>query len=194
VSCAGLFLLGAGAALFVIYIITRLWLLDQLGRRLARKDHEEGQGRQGPRREALLMALVEACRCVASRFEYRRDKFGIWRVMRGRPMRGDCEDFSLTVMHCYYRGWLPMLKAIWRREAKVWTVTAANGRHAVGQIGNLFFDNWTKRPLHEGLFYDETGHKPDKAYHPLYVYWRLTGWVGRVIAALAPVGLLIAAM
>jgi hypothetical protein len=138
------------------------------------------------------MDLVGACQYVASRYEYRCDKLGVWRIMRGNPMRGDCEDFALTVMHRYYRGWLPMLKALWTREAKVWTVTATGGRHAVGQIGNLYFDNWTLRPLHEGPFYDETGHHPNKAYHPAYIYWRLTGWVGRVIAVLAPVGLLLA--
>jgi hypothetical protein len=42
VICAALFLAGAGAALVVIYITARLWLIDQLGRRLTRKGHEEG--------------------------------------------------------------------------------------------------------------------------------------------------------
>jgi hypothetical protein len=187
--CAALFLAGAGAAVLVIYVIGQLWLLDQLGRRV-RRSYEEGQRRQGPRRETMLMDLVQACKHVADRFQYKPDRFGIWRVMRGNPMKGDCEDFSLTVMHRHFGGWLPMLKAIWCRDAKIWTVRASNGRHAVGQIGDLYFDNWTLRPLREGPFFDETGHRPTKAYHPIYIYWRLTGWFGRVLLAGAPVAAL----
>lgn len=125
------------------------------------------------------MSLSKICNDVGEVFQYKKDGFfPIWRVMKGNPLRGDCEDFSLTVMHRFYGGYKGMLTALWRGHAKVHTVRAVNGKHAVGEINGKFFDNWTKVPLPLDEFIKQTGHKFTKAYHPLYVYWRLTGYFG----------------
>ena len=132
------------------------------------------------------MSLAEACRYVHERYEYQKDRFGRWRVMSGDKLEGDCEDVVLTVMHRHFGGWRKMLRALWSGRAKVWTCLAktssgGTGHHAVGQIGELWFDNWTHRPLHRDQFLAETGHKLNKAYHPLYVFMRLTGWLPHVV-------------
>lgn len=125
------------------------------------------------------MNLSEACHSVAKQFQYKKDgSFGRWSVLKKEPLEGDCEDFSLTVLYRYYGGFKPMLKDLWKRHAKIHTVQASNGKHAVGEVSGQFFDNWTLRPMLKDEFVKETSHKFNKAYHPLYVFWKLTGYWG----------------
>ncbi len=137
--------------------------------------------------------LADVHAAVAAKFEYRADgRVGIWRVMSGDVLRGDCEDYALTVMHRYYGGWLGMLRAIWRGEAKLWTGDSANGnKHAMGEIGGQWFDNWTAErqqpPMTRDAFIAATGHAPRKVYPPLLVTLRMLGW-GFYALPLIPLG------
>jgi hypothetical protein len=50
-----------------------------------------------------------------------------------------------------------------------------NGGHAVANVGNLWFDNWTKEALPKDEFFDRTKHKkwfmyPMPLMVPFFIY------------------------
>lgn len=99
-------------------------------------------------------------------YDYKYDPKGRdqWRVIRPDEQgiyRGDCEDYSLSVL--YYvlaeESWLKFLWLLVTRQAKICLVVTKNGEgHAVLRFGDQYIDNWTKQwvPL-EGM--QELGHE-----------------------------------
>lgn len=108
------------------------------------------------------MTLDDACRYVASQFQYKARSGSRMHVMRGSPMRGDCDDFAITVLHRYYGGTWPMLRALARGRAAMWDMTSKDGElHCAGSVGRQWFDNWSLKPLPREQFIAETGHRLD---------------------------------
>jgi hypothetical protein len=134
------------------------------------------------------MDLADACRYVASRFDYKPDKRsglsrGRWKILSGSVMRGDCEDFSLTVIALHFGGVAGLVKAIITGAAAMHHVEARNGPHAVGSVGELWFDNWTMRPMPEAEFFVSTGHIYEHRRSAVFVIWKLLGpWAYLAIA------------
>lgn len=132
---------------------------------------------------------------ITPRYEYKADgPVATWRILRGERLRGDCEDYVLTVMHRRYGGFMPMLSAILRREARVWTGEArSGGRHAMGEISGMFFDNNCHPSSRRVEFEATTGNALRRPYSPAYVCWRLSGWygLGAMAAGLGTIGWLL---
>lgn len=92
------------------------------------------------------------------------DMLDSWRICRTDSegnLIGDCEDYSLTVIFEYYdRDWK---KFIWfyliLGRFMIYTTKTENGTwHAITRHGDVYFDNWTKRPLDRNMFFKQTGH------------------------------------
>ncbi len=114
------------------------------------------------------MKIQEAISLVNSKFIYTPDLhkwFDRWRIMHEDSdghMRGDCEDYSLTVM--WYACDRRLLRFLWKviisHEWRLYTaVTRNNAQHAVGYADGLWFDNWSKKALPEKEFFDRTQHE-----------------------------------
>jgi hypothetical protein len=114
------------------------------------------------------MKVEHALNIMRDKFEYRADrKFFVidsWSVLKERSGSyfGDCDDFALTTI------WLindeSLFKFLWNtcivfkhRLHKV--RTESGGHHIVAQVGDLWFDNWTKKALSKEDFFKETKHK-----------------------------------
>jgi hypothetical protein len=116
------------------------------------------------------MNVIEAAKFVGSRFKYTSDPksiFDPWFVMRERNgiMRGDCDDFTLTVI------WYVCDQNIWKF---IWNVmilhkyqmhrVRATGYHLVGTAEGLWFDNFTREAMPRDEFFARTKHRH------LYIY------------------------
>jgi hypothetical protein len=134
------------------------------------------------------MSLQTAIQTVNTQFVYKSDKTGLidsWKVMKSKEgqMRGDCEDYSLTVMWLY--SGKSLKKFIWRlfisRRYKLHRVKTINDvYHAVGEIDGYFFDNWSMRALHKEEFYTTTKHKHLYSYFmPFTILNFLAGFISR---------------
>jgi predicted transglutaminase-like cysteine proteinase len=130
------------------------------------------------------MELNEAIRMVNEKFKYEADsKFILdsWAVMQEKDglLKGDCEDYSLTVL--WYLNdcslWKFIKNVIILHKHRMYYVKAIpdNGGHAVANVGNLWFDNWTKEALPKDEFFDRTKHKkwfmyPMPLMVPFFIY------------------------
>jgi len=130
------------------------------------------------------MELNEAIKTVNDRFRYQSDsKFILdsWAVMQERDglLKGDCEDYSLTVL--WYLNDCSLFKFIKNviilHKHRMYYVKALpdNGGHAVANVGGLWFDNWTKEALTEDVFFEKTKHRKMFMYFmplmiPFFVY------------------------
>lgn len=130
------------------------------------------------------MELDAALLAVSSRFIYRADRlrlFDSWRVMpkQDRGYEGDCEDFSLTVF------WLvanqSILTFLWNllvthRFSMTRSFTSNGDAHVVGNIGDQWFDNYTKVSMPREQFFQITGHRKSFSYPgPLIALYLLIG-------------------
>lgn len=115
------------------------------------------------------MEINQAIKLVNSKFVYTSDSnslpFDEWRVMdedAQDKLRGDCEDYSLTVLWyvCDRSWWKFLWYVILTHQYRIYHVkTHTGGRHAVGRIGDLWFDNWTKEALPYKEFFNRTNHE-----------------------------------
>jgi hypothetical protein len=103
---------------------------------------------------------------VAAKFDYRQDPdflFDYWYVMKERngKLKGDCEDFSLTVF--WFLAGKNLFKFLWhlliKHDYKLYIVDSLNGRHVIGCYDDLYFDNWTLKALPKEQFFRVTKHK-----------------------------------
>lgn len=123
--------------------------------------------------------IKECVDFVASKFSYKYDKkFFIdqWFVMKDKDgkFHGDCDDFTITVLWYYYG--CSLLSFVWNvliaRNAKVYKLTAANGEpHLVGNIGDIWFDNWSLKALPKEEFFMITKHNLDLFQHNFFTMW-----------------------
>ncbi|MDF2232163.1 transglutaminase-like cysteine peptidase [Albimonas sp. CAU 1670] len=97
-----------------------------------------------------LADLEAAVARVQEAFVYtpdgRRDRWRILAPDADGKLRGDCEDFSLTVLADLYGGAWGVLRAlVITREAALWHVETPDDGHAVGELqttsGPYRFDN-----------------------------------------------------
>lgn len=94
-----------------------------------------------------------------------RDKWSILKLDRGL-YRGDCEDYSLTVL--YYLVCNESLLEFWKHliigKAKMhYVVTRTGDGHAVLQVGDKYIDNWSKDWVDKDSMHD-LGHRFVKVY------------------------------
>lgn len=90
--------------------------------------------------------------------------FDHWSVMRqiDERYKGDCDDFALTAIWkaCDEDLLTFVLNVFILHTCRIWFVTTkTGGRHAVGNIDGLYFDNWTREALPKEEFIKKTGHK-----------------------------------
>lgn len=79
---------------------------------------------------------------VYNRFTYKSDNGEDWRFLNDKgQIKGDCEDFSFTVIRMCFGGIKPSIKALLSGEAEMWRCRIRGEGHAVGSIGGFFFDN-----------------------------------------------------
>lgn len=119
------------------------------------------------------MNLSNAITEVNKYFVYLNDKKSLldtWKVMfknNQGELRGDCEDYSLTVF--WYLADQNIKTFLWNlfitQKYKLYSVNTSFGvKHTVGSYEGVWFDNWTKRPLNETEFFFITGHKKKFRY------------------------------
>ena len=135
------------------------------------------------------MNLHTAISFVNSKFEYTPDPkyiFDVWKIMSSNDhgkMKGDCEDYALTVIWyaCDQNLFNFLFSTIILGVYKVHRVTDHNGvKHVVGSYGDFYFDNWTKKALYKTDFFKSTRHEFEKTYFlPLMVFSFLTGFLHR---------------
>ena len=87
-----------------------------------------------------------------SLYDYKYDPDGrdFWRVLKPNEKgvyRGDCEDYSLSVL--YYvmcqESWFKFWWRLFTFQVRVRYVLNKGSGHAVLQHGNMYIDNWTKK-------------------------------------------------
>jgi len=107
---------------------------------------------------------------INEKFSYKYDDaYDKWKIMAGQQLRGDCEDYALTVLFNVVcnRSWFSFWQKLIFGNAKLtYCITKTNEGHAVLRVGDNYIDNWTKKwvPL-EGM--ENLGHK----FHDKYFRW-----------------------
>ena len=101
-----------------------------------------------------------------SLYDYKYDPKGrdVWFVIKPNEQgayRGDCEDYSLSVL--YYvvcqGSWLKFWWMLFTFQAEICGCQTKNGGgHAVLRYGDMYIDNWTKAWV-EREDMEELGHK-----------------------------------
>ena len=105
-----------------------------------------------------------------SLYEYRSEKGDQWRILKQDSdglMRGDCEDYSLSVL--YYVIAEKSLFKFWEllaTRAKIHYVDN-NGGHAVLQFDGKYIDNWTQEWVTKEHM-ESLGHKFHKRDYMFY--------------------------
>ena len=119
------------------------------------------------------MNLSEAVKTVSEKFEYVSDTGSFlkdrWTVMSERDgkYRGDCEDFSLTIMSMVSGGVLSLLWNLFIGKYSLHFVASGasqSGDHCVGRIGDMWFDNWSLCEMGRDQFFDKTQHRYIKQF------------------------------
>ena len=99
-----------------------------------------------------------------SLYDYKYDPKGrdMWFVIKPNEQgayRGDCEDYSLSVL--YYvicqGSWLKFWWLLFTFQAEICGCQTKNGGHAVLRYGDMYIDNWTKAWV-EREDMEELGH------------------------------------
>lgn len=113
------------------------------------------------------MNLADIVASIGTHFVYRKDTSRVidsWRVMKNDDGKfyGDCEDFSLTVF--WYLSECKLSRFIFNlfithKYQLIWCKTRTGELHFYGKIGDLCFDNWTRKSMSEQEFLKQTGHK-----------------------------------
>lgn len=93
-----------------------------------------------------------------------------WVVMKEPPFKGDCEDYSLTVL--YHIADKSIFKLLWLiltfQAAIIGCKSPDGGGHAVLRYKNLYIDNWQKR-LVSIEFLKNRGYKFNNLI--FYIHW-----------------------
>lgn len=127
------------------------------------------------------ITIQEAIQYVSSRFEYTQDKKSFidpWFVMKERTgrMQGDCDDYTFTVLWLYFqRSIFKFIFGLLTGKAKIHRVMSKTGWHIVGQVGEVWFDNWTMKPMQKDDFFKATKHQYKKRYYFLIPYFAISG-------------------
>lgn len=99
-----------------------------------------------------------------SLYDYKYDPKGrdVWFVIKPNEQgayRGDCEDYSLSVL--YYvicqESWLKFWWMLFTFQAEICGCDTKGGGHAVLRYGDMYIDNWTKAWV-EREDMEELGH------------------------------------
>lgn len=109
----------------------------------------------------MMVRMIQVVNEVSEAFEYTPDetrfgKIDNWYIMKQKPYRGDCEDFSLTVLYKLCGENLPlMLLQLFMGTAKIHYTHYYGGGHAVLEYRGMYSDNiqktWvSKKELLEG--------------------------------------------
>ena len=112
------------------------------------------------------MTLEEINQKFKYKFDDANDK---WTIMAGQELRGDCEDYSLTVLFHVVcnKSWIKFWQKLIFGNAKLcYVTTQTGGGHAVLKVGDQYIDNWTKRWV-ELIIMEDVGHK----FHPKFFRW-----------------------
>ena len=97
-------------------------------------------------------------------YDYKHDSKGrdMWRVLKPDDhciFRGDCEDYSLSVL--YYivckESWLKFWWLLFTFQAELCGCESKNGAHVVLRYGDQYIDNWSKAWV-ERKNMEELGH------------------------------------
>jgi hypothetical protein len=130
------------------------------------------------------MSIDNAVKYVADRFKWSKDGKMLgdsWRVMPlvNNKFTGDCDDFAIT---CF---WYLSNKNIFtfllhllitHKYALYRCKTIGNEWHIVGRYKNLWFDNWTLKPLPKEQFIIETKHSIRMRYiSPIIALYLIIG-------------------
>ena len=100
-----------------------------------------------------------------SLYDYKYDPEGrdVWFVIKLNEQgmyRGDCEDYSLSVL--YYvicqESWLKFWWLLFTFQAELCGCDTKGGGHVVLRYGDMYIDNWTKAWV-EREDMEELGHK-----------------------------------
>lgn len=104
------------------------------------------------------MELQDAIDAVNAKFKYEKDgKFDNWDVM-GPEMRGDCEDYALTIAYLHSGSWLLFFLRWMLGYYQMWYVKTPSGEgHAVLEVEGKYIDNFyrelvTEMPKHKFQF------------------------------------------
>ena len=127
------------------------------------------------------MKVQDAVKLVADKFNYSPDTKTLgdsWRVMplTNNKFIGDCDDFAIT---CF---WYISNKNIFTflfhllitHKYAVYRCKTINDEwHIVGRLDNLWFDNWTLKPLTKEQFINQTKHTITMRYIAPTIAWFL---------------------
>jgi len=98
-------------------------------------------------------------------YDYKYDPKGrdVWFVIKANEQgvyRGDCEDYSLSVL--YYvvcqESWVKFWWLLFTFQAEICGCETKGGSHAVLRYGDMYIDNWTKAWV-EREDMEELGHE-----------------------------------
>jgi len=133
-----------------------------------------------------IMNLDQAISTVNSQFQYTADPRSFftdyWFVMRSQNnvMRGDCDDYSITVLWLLCGGlWQFVWNVLILHRYRLHRVQTRNGEyHVVAQVGDVWFDNWTRRCCSRDQLFAETGHQYRMWYlSPVIAWFMLWGYL-----------------
>lgn len=121
--------------------------------------------------------LLECCKEVELGFIYSsdHDKFDNWRTYKGNKVYGDCEDYSLTVMYHYFDKSLIkfLFMLLFSSNVNIHYVITNGVGHAVGQVGYLWFDNFTYWPYVRTEFFKKTNHFHVRKFSKMVLLYKL---------------------
>ena len=99
-------------------------------------------------------------------YDYKRDPKGrdMWRVLKPDDhcmFRGDCEDYSLSVLYYIVRkeSWLKFWWLLFTFQAELCGCDTKNSGHAVLRYGDQYIDNWSKAWVERDGMTKGLGHK-----------------------------------
>lgn len=125
---------------------------------------------------------------VARHFKYRPDPYktiDTWSVMKFKDgnYSGDCEDFALTVLWYYFgQNFFRFFFNIFiLHSVGLYHVKTKNGvGHFVCRVEDLWFDNFTMKPLPKKEFFEKTKHKMKLRYIlPIMIFQPILGYFKR---------------
>ena len=105
-----------------------------------------------------------------------------WFVMKdhNNHFRGDCDDYTITTLWqlCNQNHWTFAWRVLITHQYRIHRVRAVTGEyHVVGQVGDLWFDNWARQALPKADFFSTTKHQYLMWYPSVLTAWFMFwGW------------------
>jgi hypothetical protein len=131
--------------------------------------------------------LDQAIKSVDEKFIWTADPFSFftdfWFVMKDIKghFLGDCDDYTITTLWflCNQNRWRFLWHVLILHQYRIHRVRARTGDyHVVGQVGDLWFDNWARQALPRDQFFAVTGHQYLMWYPSVLTAWfMLWGWI-----------------